>query len=96
LNRFVGTCHVIGSIVPALAQIARTGHPQFLSWNGKQSLERTAHPPSFAHAGNMAARRCEKDLGHLMMSEMAIFRQLSSALHHSPLWTGGILPRGLL
>jgi hypothetical protein len=35
--------HGIGSIVPALAQNARTGHPQFR--NGKGKTERVGHPP---------------------------------------------------
>ena len=34
----------IGSIVPALAKNARTGHPQF--WNAKQKFRSPGHPPS--------------------------------------------------
>jgi hypothetical protein len=40
--------HGIGSIVPALAQNARTGHPQFR--NGREN-ERVGHPPLGQCAG---------------------------------------------
>jgi hypothetical protein len=40
--------HAIGSIVPALAKNARTGHPQF--WSGKQKFRSLGHPPNYLFA----------------------------------------------
>ena len=40
-----GKAHRTGSIPPALAKNARTGHPEFRCGKGSQNRERARHPP---------------------------------------------------
>jgi hypothetical protein len=49
--------HGTGSIVPALAKNARTGHPLF--WNGKGKHRSLGHPPRMGHPPpHVKTRRC--------------------------------------
>jgi hypothetical protein len=49
--------YAIGSIVPALAKNARTGHPQFRFGKEKQ-LESLGHPPTLECAAYRAELQC--------------------------------------